>query len=90
MGSMFRQLWAMLTAFFSAGEVLGQATLGGATALKHLSTWAEESAGSFADQARQQRLQSNAVLEATTRQALLANGLAAPAQQPSTTPVTAP
>lgn len=89
MGSMFRQLWAMLTAFFSAGEVLGQATLGGATALKHLSTWAEESAGSFADQARQQRLQANAVLEATTKQALIANGINTPAA-PSTNTVTAP
>lgn len=48
MFKMFTQLWSAFTVFFMALEKLAKAT-------NHLSTWAEESAGSFADEARVNR-----------------------------------
>lgn len=48
MFAMFRQLFAAITAYFIAFEKTANAAV-------HLSTWAEESAGAFADQARIER-----------------------------------
>lgn len=48
MFAMFKQFFLMITSFFIAGDNLGKAAV-------HLSTWAEESAGSFADKARIER-----------------------------------
>jgi hypothetical protein len=48
MFAMFKQLFSAITVYFIAFEKLAKAT-------EHLSTWAEESAGSFADEARVQR-----------------------------------
>lgn len=47
-GSMLSQFFATITVFFGAMEK-------SARAVDHLSTWAEESAGSFADEARETR-----------------------------------
>lgn len=58
---MFTQLWAAFTVFFAAFEKI-------AMAANHLSTWAEESAGSFADEARIQRQQKLAALKAATHE----------------------
>lgn len=57
MFKMLAQLWAMFTVFFAAGEKLANAT-------NHLATWAEESAGTFADEARINRTQRVIALEA--------------------------
>lgn len=48
MFAMFTRLFAAISSFFSAAEKLGQAT-------NHIATWAEESAGAFADEARVNR-----------------------------------
>jgi hypothetical protein len=48
MFQMFKQLFLAFTSFFVALEKTANATV-------HLSTWAEESAGAFADEARIQR-----------------------------------
>jgi CRISPR/Cas system CMR-associated protein Cmr5 small subunit len=54
---MFKQLFTAITVYFIAFEKLANAT-------NHLSTWAEESAGSFADEARIQRqAKMNAMLK---------------------------
>lgn len=63
MGTMFKQLWAALTMFFLMLETLSRAAGKGATALDHLGTWCEESAGSFADQARIDREKQRAILQ---------------------------
>lgn len=80
MGSMLKQLWNMLAALFAAGETLGHAAQGGASALKHLGDWCEETAGSFADRAREERKQALVILQQTQVRSLEANGLPAPAQ----------
>jgi hypothetical protein len=48
MFTMFKQLFSAITAYFVALEKTANAAV-------HLSTWAEESAGAFADQARVER-----------------------------------
>lgn len=48
MFTMFKQLFSAITAYFVALEKTANAAV-------HLSTWAEESAGAFADQARIER-----------------------------------
>ena len=48
MFAMFKQFFLAITSFFIALEKTANATV-------HLSTWAEESAGAFADQARIER-----------------------------------
>lgn len=48
MGAMFRQMFIAITTIFASLEKLAKAS-------DHLSTWAEESAGAFADEARMQR-----------------------------------
>ena len=62
MFQMFAQLFSAITVFFAALEKVAKAT-------NHLSTWAEESAGSFADEARVQR---QAKLNALNTEAKLA------------------
>jgi hypothetical protein len=57
MGQMLKQLWLAFTVLFTAFEK-------SAGALNHLATWAEESAGTFADEARISRAQRVAALEA--------------------------
>lgn len=57
MFAMFKQLFSAITTFFIAMEKIAQAS-------NHLSTWAEETAGSFADEARIQRqAKMNAMLK---------------------------
>lgn len=70
MGAMLKQLWTMLAALFAAGETAGKALNHGAKALEHLGTWAEESAGSFADEARESRKIRLQLLEAQNQKAL--------------------
>ena len=48
MFDMFRQLFLAMKTLFSAAEK-------GAKALEHLATWAEEAAGTYADEARLER-----------------------------------
>ena len=55
---MFKQLFAMFTMFFSAGEKLGKTA-------DNLATWAEESSGAFADQARIERAHKLAIANNT-------------------------
>ena len=57
---MFNQLWAAFTVLFVGFEKV-------ANAANHLSTWAEESAGAFADEARIHRQQKLAALKAQTK-----------------------
>ena len=59
---MLTQLWSAFTVFFISLEKVAKAT-------NHLATWAEESAGSFADEARVQR---QAKLNALNAEAQLA------------------
>jgi hypothetical protein len=57
MFAMFKQLFSAFTTFFLALEKIAQAS-------NHLSTWAEETAGAFADEARVQRqAKMNAMLK---------------------------
>lgn len=48
MGAMLKQIFTAITVFFGSVEKLAKAS-------DHLSTWAEETAGAFADEAREQR-----------------------------------
>lgn len=50
MFAMFKQLFNAFTVLFMAAEK-------GASAINHLATWSEETAASFADEARVQRQQ---------------------------------
>lgn len=75
MGSMLKQLWNMLAAIFAAGEVLGLAAQKGAQSLDHLGSWCEETAGSFADRAREERKQALAILQSTQARSAQANGM---------------
>lgn len=51
----FTSMFAMFKQFFNALTAFGFALEKGANATVHLGTWAEESAGAFADEARIQR-----------------------------------
>ena len=57
MFAMFQQVFAAIAMFFASAEKIGKAT-------NHLATWAEESAGAFADEARVQRAAKLAKLNA--------------------------
>lgn len=81
MGLMLKQMWSALAALFAAVQMLGGAATKAASALDHLGGWCEETAGSFADQAREERKQAMAALTATTQRSLTTNGL--PAQLPA-------
>lgn len=59
-GVCVRQLFAMITVLFSAGEKT-------ATAIEHLAIWGEETAGAFADQARIDRTANLLALEDAAR-----------------------
>ena len=59
-GVCVRQLFAMITVLFSAGEKT-------ATAIQHLAIWGEETAGAFADQARIDRTANRLALEDAAR-----------------------
>lgn len=76
MFAMFSQLFAAIASFFSAAEKLGSAA-------NHLGTWADESAGAFADEARIQRTQKRMLLDSDTNRLAIAVNVPAP-------PVTAP
>ena len=78
MFAMFRQLFAAIASFFSAAEKLGSAA-------NHLGTWADESAGAFADEARIQRTQKRMKLDSDTN--LLAIAVNVPAVAPTDTAV---
>jgi hypothetical protein len=65
MFKMFTQLWTALSMWFAAFEKFGGA-------ISHLSTWAEESAGAFADEARMQRAAKMQALQAQLKQGQLA------------------
>ena len=54
---MFKQFFTMLTVLFSAGEKT-------AKSLDNLATWAEESSGAFADQARIERKKKLQIISA--------------------------
>jgi len=57
MFNMFKQMFTAITIFFVSLEKVAKAS-------EHLSTWAEETAGAFADEARIQRQQKlNAMLK---------------------------
>jgi hypothetical protein len=77
MGSMLKQLWIMLASFFTAGQVLGEALTKGAKAVDELAGWCEESAGEFADRAREDRKQAALIRKATQQRSLEAVGLPA-------------
>lgn len=57
MFNMFKQLFMAITVLFQAAEK-------GAKAIDHLATWSEETAASFADEARSERAQKKMQLEA--------------------------
>jgi len=57
MFAMFKQLFSAITLFFVATEKL-------ASASNHLSTWADETAAAFADEARIERQKKLAKLKA--------------------------
>lgn len=75
MGTMLKQMWNALAAIFAAVEVLGHASTKGANALNHLGGWCEDTAGAFADKAREERKQALAILENGTAQARITNGI---------------
>lgn len=83
MGLMLKQMWVALAAMFTMIEVLGSAGTKTAKALDHLGGWCEDTAGSFADQAREERKQAMAVLTATTTRSLATNGLPAALPAPA-------
>ena len=58
---MFKQFFSMLTVLFSAGEKT-------AKSLDNLATWAEESSGAFADQARLERQKKLSIITADVTQ----------------------
>jgi hypothetical protein len=68
MFAMFKQLFAAITVLFMAFEKQ-------ANAVNHLSTWAEESAGAFADEARimRQAKANNMLKELKVSEKQLAN-----------------
>lgn len=89
MGHMLKQMWIALSAFFTMIEVLGQAGTKVAKAADHLGGWCEDTAGSFADRAKEERKQAMAVLTATTNRSLETNGLPTAAlPAPATTSTT--
>lgn len=59
--NMFKQFFAMLTSFFTAGEKLGQSAV-------NLSEWAEETTAAVRDKAREDRKQALLKLESKTAQ----------------------
>lgn len=61
MFKMFAQAFSALTVFFSALENF-------ATAFFHLSTWGEEAAGAFADEAKVERQKKMAALQHSIQQ----------------------
>ena len=65
MFAMFRHLFAAIASFFAAAEKLGSAA-------NHLGTWADESAGAFADEARIQRAQKKLQLDHDTKKIAIA------------------
>lgn len=65
MFAMFRQMFLALQTLFTAAER-------SAKALEHLSVWAEEAAGTYADEARIERQQRIAELEANRKKAIKA------------------
>lgn len=81
MGTMLKQMWVALSALFTMFEVMGHAGTKVAKSLDHLGGWCEDTAGAFADTAREERKQALAVLLATTNRSLTTNGL--PAQLPA-------
>ena len=89
MGTMLKQMWVALASFFTMIEVLGQAGTKVATSLDHLGGWCENTAGAFADQAREERKQAMAVLAATTARSLTTNGIDTPALPAPTATTTA-
>lgn len=70
MGSMLKQMWVALAALFTMVEVFGSAGTKLARAADHLGGWCEDTAGSFADQAREERKAKLAILQSTQVQAL--------------------
>ena len=85
MGTMLKQMWNALAAIFAAVEVLGHASTKGANALNHLGGWCEDTAGSFADKAREERKQALAILQSTTTRSLETNGIAPALPAPAST-----
>lgn len=79
MGTMLKQMWVALSAFFTMIEVMGHAGTKVAKSLDHLGGWCEDTAGAFADTAREERKQAMAVLLATTTRSLATNGIDTPA-----------
>lgn len=63
-GGVIAQACAMLVALFSAGEKLAKSA-------DNLATWAEETSGSFTDEARATRQQKLAALKHATEQQAL-------------------
>lgn len=61
-----RQLFAAITVLFSAAEKAS-------SAINHLATWSDETAGNFADEARIQRTAKRRELEASTGVHLVGN-----------------
>lgn len=70
MFAMFSQFFAAIASFFSAAEKLGSAA-------NHLGTWADESAGAFADEARIQRTQKRMLLDSDTHRLALTTNVSA-------------
>lgn len=66
MFNMFSALFTAIATFFAAFEKLGHAT-------NHLATWAEESAGAFADQSRVERTAKLAKLNKLNNTNIAAN-----------------
>lgn len=64
--TMFKQFFAMFTVLFSAGEKT-------AKSLDNLATWAEESSGAFADQARIERQKKLQIINAPSTTKRIAN-----------------
>lgn len=65
MGAMLKQMWVALAALFTMVEVLGSAGTKTARALDHLGGWCEDTAGSFADKAKEERAQALVILQST-------------------------
>lgn len=80
MGSMFTQIFAFITTLFSAADHA-------ASAVNHLTTWADEAAGTFSDVARHER---NMKLAAMMKEAQITElPKAAPKAKQLTAPVIA-
>jgi hypothetical protein len=78
MGYMLKQMWTALTAVFTMIEYFGHAGTKVAKAADALGGWCEDTAGSFADRAKQERAQAMSALQATTTRSLTTNALPAP------------